>query len=606
MIDPAVTTACARAFIDELARLGIKHVCVAPGSRSTPLVMACAMDDRFTTWVYLDERSAGFFALGIGKATRKPAAVITTSGTAVANLFPSVIEASRSNVPMLILTADRPLRLRGSDANQAIEQEGIYEPYTRYSIDIGDPDLEKLQQIRVHACRAVGRALGSNPGPVHVNFPFDKPLEPVEMDPDREKIIRDGDPLGLDGKDCGSPMELIVNPVIEDCKSDVIVSSLRDSKRGLIFAGPVVDPDSIGPALIDFSKSWGFPLIADPLSGARFGRDCESAVVAYAELFLRDPSIRKTLQPDVILRVGAPPTSPGILAFLEDCVDIPQIVIGSNPPQKDSISNKSQYFQVDVASILEKSKDSLSQEIPPSGWRDLWRHFDRISCETVRGIRGDFFEGDILSAVVDVIPEDGTLFVSNSMPVRDLDAFGGSGSKRIKIFGNRGASGIDGIVSTVAGIAAGISSQSVTMADQKSLPVVAVLGDIAFYHDMNGLLAIKHNLFNVLFVVINNDGGGIFHMLSIRDHEPEFTRYFATPHGLDFRHAANLYQIPYRLLDDCERLSEVLEECLLEPGPQILEIITDRVDNQRRHREVVEAVADVVRHELEVLKHTLS
>ena len=158
MIDPAVTTACARAFIDELARLGIEHVCVTPGSRSAPLVMACAMDGRFTTWVYLDERSAGFFALGIGKATRKPAAVITTSGTAVANLFSAVIEASRSSVPMLILTADRPLRLRGSDANQTIEQEGIYEPYTRDSIDVGDPDLDKLQQTRIHACRAVGIA----------------------------------------------------------------------------------------------------------------------------------------------------------------------------------------------------------------------------------------------------------------------------------------------------------------------------------------------------------------------------------------------------------------------------------------------------------------
>ena len=337
------------------------------------------------------------------------------------------------------------------------------------------------------------------------------------MDPDREKMIRDEDPLGLDGRVCGSPMELISNPLIKDCKADILVSFLRDSKRGLIFAGPIVNSECVGPALIDFSKSSGFPLIADPLSGARFGHDCESAVVAYAELFLRDPSVRKALQPDVILRVGAPPTSPGILTFLEDYGDVPQVVIGSKPPQKDSISNKSQYLQVDVVSILERAKDSLSQAISSAEWRDLWKHFDRISRETVRGIRGDFFEGDILSAVVDAIPENGTLFVSNSMPVRDLDAFGGSGSKRIEIFGNRGASGIDGIVSTVAGVAAGISSRAVNMADQKNWPIVAVLGDIAFYHDMNGLLAIKHNLFNILFVVINNDGGGIFHMLSIRE-----------------------------------------------------------------------------------------
>ena len=609
MSDPAVTTAWARAFMDELARIGLEHVCVAPGSRSTPLVMACAMDARFTTWVHLDERSAGFFALGIGKATRNPAAVITTSGTATANLFPAVIEASRSGVPLLVLTADRPLRLRGSDANQTIDQEGIYGSYPRESLDAGDPALEKLRETRALACRAGARTLGPDPGPVHVNFPFDKPLEPVEMDPARAGSLREADPLGLDGRPDGAPMEALPNSggALEAGEVEALVGFLRAGERGLIVAGPVADPDRVGPALIRLAAATGLPLLADPLSGARFGQDCGSPPIATSDLFLRDPAARSRLRPDLILRVGRPPTSAGVLTFLEDCGSVPQVVIGAGRPQKDSLSTESRYVQADVAALLAEvvallaeTAGGVSQTVAPDGWSGVWERLDRAAREALNRVRGDFFEGDVLSAVVETLPEGGTLFVSNSMPVRDLDAFGGAGPKRVRIFGNRGASGIDGIVSTVAGVAAGISSQAGDSADRSEPPMVAVLGDLAFYHDMNGLLAVRENRLNVLFVVINNDGGGIFHMLPIQELEPEFTRYFATPHGLDFRHAADLYGIPYRRLDDLTRTSEALRESLLEPGPRILEIRTDRGENQRRHREVIEAVAEAVRREIEV------
>lgn len=605
MSDPAVTTAWARAFMDELARVGLEHVCVAPGSRSTPLVMACARDARFTTWVHLDERSAGFFALGIGKATGDPAAVITTSGTATANLFPAVIEASRSGVPLLVLTADRPLRLRGSDANQTIDQEGIYGSYPRESLDAGDPALEDLRETRALACRAVARALGPDPGPVHVNLPFDKPLEPVEMDPVRAGSLREADPWGLDGRPDGAPMEPLprCDGAVGAGEVDGLVSFLRGGERGLIVAGPVADPDRAGPALIRLSAATGFPLLADPLSGARFGHDCGSPPIATSDLFLRDAAARDRLRPDLILRVGRPPTSVGVLTFLEECGGVPQIVIGEGHPRKDSLSTGSRYVQADVAALLAEVATGVSQTVAPAEWSGVWQRLEGAAREVVQGVGGDFFEGDILSAVVESLPEGGTLFVSNSMPVRDLDAFGGAGPKHLRVFGNRGASGIDGIVSTVAGVAAGASSRAGNSAVQNESPIMAVLGDLAFYHDMNGLLAVTENRLNVLFVVINNDGGGIFHMLPIREHEPEFTRYFATPHGLDFRHAADLYGIPYRLLDDTTRtreaLLEALREALLEPGPRILEIRTDRGDNQRRHREVIEAVAEAVKREIE-------
>ncbi len=598
MSDPAVATAWARVFMDELARMGLGHICVAPGSRSTPLVMACARDGRFTTWVHLDERSAGFFALGLGKDTGLPAAVITTSGTATANLFPAVIEASLSNVPLLVLTADRPIRLRGSDANQTIDQAGLYGPYPRGSHDAGDPAYEKLRDARTLACRAFAETLGFDAGPVHVNLPFDKPLGPADMDPDRETDLRAADPLGLDGRSDGAPLE---SPAVREVVGAEAVAEvaglLADGRRGLIVGGPVSDPEAVGPALIRLSAATGFPLLADPLCGARFGHDFGPAPIAASDLFLRDAALRERLRPDVILRVGAPPTSAGILTFLEECGDVPQMVIGAGRPRTNSLSPESRYVQGDVAGMLAEVTSGVSVAAP-TAWSEVWSSLDRTALEAVQGNPGDFFEGDVLAALVDSLPEGGTMFVSNSMPVRDLDAYGGAGPKRLRVLGNRGASGIDGIVSTAAGIAAGTAAR-IAPPEEGSLapapPVVAVLGDLAFYHDMNGLLAIGRSGLNVLLVVINNDGGGIFHMLPIREHEPEFTRYFATPHGLDFRGAAELYRIPYSRVSTKTEMQSAFDETLLEPGPRILEILTDRTVNQRRHREVIEAVAEACR-----------
>ena len=601
MSDPAVSTVWARAVVDELARGGLQHVCVTPGSRSAPLVMACAGDGRLTTWVHLDERSAAFFALGVGKATGAPAAVVTTSGTATANLFPAVVEASRGGVPLLLLTADRPLRLRGSDANQTIDQERIYGCYPRESLDAGDPDWGGLRATRALASTAVARTLLPDPGPVHLNLPFDKPLEPVELDASREASLRSVDPLGLDGRPDGAPMlpvqESAAGPTPEE--EDVVAEFLGAGQKGVIVAGPVTDPEAIGPLLVRLSEATGFPLLADPLSGARFGHDRRSLPIAHADLFLRDGTARDALRPDLILRVGWPPTSAGVLTFLRECSGLPQLVVGDGPPLKDSLSATSRRVQGNVPSVLARAAEACEPE-SAGGWNNLWERVEGAAREAVRAAEGAFFEGDVLSAVVDAVPRESALLVSNSMPVRDLDAFGGACAKPLRIFANRGASGIDGIVSTAAGIAAAKAAARAEGRGRRGRPpVVAVLGDVAFFHDANGLFVVGRDRLNVLFVVINNDGGGIFHMLPIRRHEPEFTRYFATPHGLDFRHLAALYAIPFRRVDEAHRLREELARSVIEPGPGILEIRTDRSENQRRHREVAHVVAEAVRRVLE-------
>ena len=592
MSDPAVTTAWVRAFIDEMARAGVEHVCVAPGSRSTPLVMACARGDRLRTWVHLDERCAGFFALGLGKITRRPAAVITTSGTATANLFPAVIEASQAGVPLLVLTADRPLGLQGTDANQTIDQSDLYGSFVRESLDAGEPSADDLRSVRALACEAVAATLGMDAGPVHVNFPFDKPLEPTELTAERAASLREADPVGLDGHADGMPMAPALEgrgagPVEDEVRA--VAVALAGGSCGLIVVGPVADPEAVGLAVGDLAHATGFPVLADPLSGARFSEHCvEHAVTAY-DLFLQNPlPLDQTLRPDVVIRIGGAPVSASLSAFLGELADVPQVRVTSGRCWKDHLGVASVHVHEEEAPFIRAVTNTLRTRGAPPSWCERWRGIDQAArqavCDFLTSEAGEPSEGAILAAVVAGVPEGTTMFLSNSMPVRDLDAFGGGG-KPLRVCGNRGASGIDGIVSTVAGIAVASEGRS---------PIVAVVGDVAFYHDMNGLFAVAKHRLDIVFVVINNDGGGIFHMLPIRDHEPEFTRYFAAPHGLDFRHVAELYGIAYRRVDHPNDAADALVDVLAGIGPRILEVRSDRDQSQQGRVAVVEAVRRAV------------
>jgi 2-succinyl-5-enolpyruvyl-6-hydroxy-3-cyclohexene-1-carboxylate synthase len=347
----------------------------------------------------------------------------------------------------------------------------------------------------------------------------------------------------------------------------------------------------------------GFPLLGDPLSGARFSEHCADHLVTTYDLFLQTPSeaLRSTLKPDVVIRIGGAPVSAALLAFVGELADVPQLRITSGHSWRDHLAVASLDVRSDEAAFVravakdlsdhrEEGKEPSSEPSSPpvpSAWRERWREIDRTASQAVcdfQAPEGDALEGDVLAAVVSGVAEGTTLFVSNSMPVRDLDAFGGGG-KPLRVYGNRGASGIDGILSTVAGIAAGMPKPS---------PVIAVVGDVAFYHDMNGLFAVAQHQLDIVFVVINNDGGGIFHRLPIRDHEPEFTRYFAVPHGLDFRHVADLYGISYRRVDHPGEAGDAFRDMLAGTGPRILEVRSDRDQNQRSREAVAQAVREAV------------
>ncbi len=582
-----MNTLWARAFVDELARSGIRDVCVAPGSRSTPLVLACAADPRLRVRLHLDERSTSFFALGVGKATGWPAAVVTTSGTATANLLPAVVEASRSEVPLLVLTADRPHRLRDADANQAIDQTRLYGPYVRDFFEVAPPSLDgpALRHLRSLACRAVARAVGAPAGPVHLNFPFDKPLEPSDDEAAAEHAFAAAHPVAAGGRPDGRPFVTVGRTRPEALEEEIAV--LRDlvaaSPRGLIVAGPHPDA-AVGEAALSLGGATGWPVLADPLSGARFARSGGALVVGAYDLFLRDEVVRERLRPELVLRVGSSPTSQALLDALLAWRGVRHVVVDVGGRWKDHADVATDYVVADPAATLDRLAGGIAADTPP-GWEGAWREAERVA-RAARDDDGEAHEGTILGAVAAAMPEDGTLFVSSSMPVRDLDAYGTPRDDTVRVLANRGASGIDGVVSTAFGVAAA-----------RGEPVACALGDIAFFHDQNGLLWSREADAAVVFVLIDNDGGGIFHMLPVREHEPHFTTYFATPHGLDFAHAARLHGIP---LDDVvpADLGGALKYALADGGTRILRVRTSREHNRRRHRDVADEVARRVRASL--------
>jgi 2-succinyl-5-enolpyruvyl-6-hydroxy-3-cyclohexene-1-carboxylate synthase len=598
MDDSGLTTAWSRAFVDELARLGVGNIALAPGSRSTPLVMACARDDRFKIWTHLDERCAGFFALGVGKDSGTPCAVITTSGTAAANLFPAVVESHQSGVPLLILTADRPLLLRGTDANQTIDQFNLYGSYVRNHFQLGEPQWRDFERIRTIACRAFWETQGISPGPVHVNFAFEKPLEPEEMEiRPTHSIGRDS--IGLIGRPEGKPFVTIAraSAKVSSSKAEEIQSLIEQVERGLIVAGGSLKTQDGIEAIHKLSEETGFPIIADPLSGIRFGPNGQDLRISKAHLICNHSRLRERLRPDLIIRIGSTPISETVSTFLQECREVPQIVISSGNNWGDHLAASLHYVPSEEGPFLSSLNDLNTRGKVNPEWREEWTKFDRAIENVLLENSKRYFEGNIIRSIEGAIPSDSVLFVSNSMPVRDLDVFGFDRREALNVFGNRGASGIDGIVSTVAGIAGSRMSRlkdeniSEDLSKERAdAPVVALLGDIAFYHDMNGLLSIAKYQLDIVMVVINNDGGGIFHKLPIREYEPEFTSYFTTPHGLEFEATAELYGIPYRKAVDLSEVAEVFSDLVIGKGPKILEIQVDREENWRCHREIVEAV----------------
>jgi 2-succinyl-5-enolpyruvyl-6-hydroxy-3-cyclohexene-1-carboxylate synthase len=587
-----VTFAYVGAFVDELARAGLRHVCLAPGSRSTPLAVMVARHPDLRLWLHLDERSAAFFALGMAKASREPVALICTSGTATANFFPAVIEARYARVPLLVLTADRPPELRDAGAPQTIDQIRLYGSQVKWSVELAVPEAtpELLRYARTIAGRAVATTLAEPAGPVHLNFPLREPLMPLPFDPAGIDVDAGGS-AAWSGRPDGQPYVAIdrAGRLPNPSDLDGLLADLHGAERGLIVCGPQADPGLAAP-LARLAAVLGFPILADPLSHVRCGPHDRSAVIDSYDAFLRDGRLVERLAPEVVLRFGAMPTSKPVLLYLQRHPEARQVLIDGAGAGgwEDPTLLASRALQANPAATAEALCDALAHEgrdraFAP-GWLDAWRRIDRLSRAAIEGQLAENdepFEGRAFAELARLLPDGATLFASSSMPVRDLDTFFPASERRIRFLSNRGANGIDGVISSALGARAASASDG---------PLLLAIGDIAFYHDMNGLLAAKLHGLDATILLLNNDGGGIFSFLPQAAYPEHFEALFGTPHGLDFRPAAELYGARYHRVEHWGDFRRTVGDALDAPGLKIVELRTERSRNVALHRQIWPAV----------------
>src|SRR5215469_3795203 len=539
------------AFVDELQRAGVRNVVICPGSRSTPLAIAFAAQPAIRTWIHVDERSAAYFGLGMAKQLHQPVALLCTSGTAAANFLPAVVEAKLTHVPLLVLTADRPHELRDNGAPQSIDQNRLYGTYVKWFVEIAPPEATNvaLRYIRTIAVRAAASVQANPAGPVHLNFPFREPLTPEPIPGHSLPPATQRDLAAWQGRPDNAPfVEVREAPL--DAPAAVTMAYLMDmvrgAQRGLIIVGPNDDLALVEP-IVRLARHLGYPILADPLSQLRCGDHDQVMVLSSYDAFLRIDSFIESAQPELLLRFGAMPTSKPLLLYLKHYADCPLVIIDGHGGWEEPTQLASQLIHADPAGLcqslltrLDQSELSVSQ-----AWLTAWQDADRVTRQTLQRAIQDFndlFEGRVFTELAGLLPDGTTFYAGNSMPVRDLDTFFWCSEPRLRIMGNRGASGIDGVVSSALGASA--------VAGQNE-PTVLVLGDLSFFHDLNGLLAARLYQLNLTVVLINNDGGGIFSFLPQAAYPEHFEQLFGTPTGLDFRLAVQMFGGQFQRIMPC-------------------------------------------------------
>jgi 2-succinyl-5-enolpyruvyl-6-hydroxy-3-cyclohexene-1-carboxylate synthase len=610
-----------RAFVDELARCGMRGACTSPGSRCAPLVLTLAREPRLQCFSHVDERCSGFFALGLAKASGLPVAVACTSGTAAAELLPAAIEAHEARVPLLLLTADRPPELRENGAGQAIDQLKLFGNAAKWFFEVGvhDASAERLRWVRTLACRAYWTALEGRPGVVHLNFPLREPL--IEDQP------LPGDPTG---REDGEPY---VRRFQGRARASEDTATLRGliarSRRGVLVAGRSErvasgDLPSVGEAAAAFCSTVGWPLLADPLSGARRG----DTAVAHYDALLRDDAFAASVRPDLVLRVGDLPVSKPLRAWLAGLKDTRQVALDPEGAWQDPDSVLSDSLGLDPGAALSELCDT--QPTAEEDWLAGWRSADERAAEAILGTLADgrLSEPLIAAELGVLLPNTATLFVASSMPVRDIESFWPVRADPPRVLCNRGANGIDGTVSSAFGAAAegpgpvgGRRRPDRAGPIGDAGPVVLLIGDVALAHDIGGLLAARRLDLRLTIVLLDNGGGGIFDFLPIsrakmaRAQEPReggphqgarddrecpdiYTRHVATPTGLDFAGAAALYGLSHERVGDVRAFRAALERALAADGASMIEIRGDRAENVELHRRLSDAVSESLASEL--------
>lgn len=602
---PALFTA--RALIDEFVRGGVRHFCVAPGSRSTALALAVAERSDISAHVLTDERSMGFFAVGIARAQGGPVALVCTSGTAVANLLPATLEAMLGGGALVLLTADRPPELRDAAAPQTIEQAGLFGSHVRWAADLPllDPTLTSARVLRSIASRAVATARRGRGGPVHLNVPLREPFT--------DESFPAAENFRLAAREDGRPFSIGIGTAnLSDNDIASLARTLSKARRGVIVcSGPQLPAENIAA----LACRLGWPVLADPLCGLRFGAHDRSQVVCAAEPLLRDEELRVKLRPDAILRFGLTPAPRSVQRWLEESWPAQHIVVSGagHDEWPDPVRTASFVVHADEAAFciavtaaltgtMTAVKSTVYQH-PTAGpnWLATWTRLSRearAAADSAIDADPTLFDGAIVRALAAMLPEGAALMIGNSMPVRDADAFLGASPKTLRTFASRGASGIDGVLSTAAGIAAATAASTTLL-----------VGDLSFLHDAGALAFAERERLPLLIVVVNNDGGGIFSYLPLKplmERTPGgndvFERFFGTPHGADLGAIAEAAGCLYLHVDEKAALAAALAAGLeaTARGPVVVEVRTDRDAARLAHQRAAAAAQAAARLTIDI------
>ena len=562
-------TEWARLLIASFADAGVRHVVLSPGSRSTPFVLAAAAHPELVCYDVVDERSAAYFALGQARVTGKPSLLICTSGTAGANYLPAVIEAELSYVPLLVLTADRPVDLVACGANQTIDQTKLYGDHVRRFFDLGqgDAELRALRALRRSVAQAVAASLHPEPGPVHLNARAKKPLEPVKATTPEEQRLHDQVDALLRRPLPSSPVpRLAADPVA----LDELAEACRSATRGLIVAGPApLSQAGDAGAVSELARRTGFPILADSTSQLRYrgSRKDGPVFVDGFGFLLGNEAFRRNHRAELVLQVGRAPTSGAWERYLDENLEAEHWLIGPygwNDPQSTATHRLVAKVASAVGGLLERLESAASE----SAWANSFRDAEtRVRQAVDRELSGEerLTEGGVARHVVECLPKGGLLVVGNSLPIRELDLYGHGTEAELFVASQRGTSGIDGVTSGAFG-AASVGGR----------PGVLLVGDVSFLHDLSGLGSARHVAEPLVVVVVQNRGGRIFEMLPVASHpsaEGETFDHWLTPHDHDFSHAAALFGLPFVRVETPGELQDALRRTLERPGVSLVEAV---------------------------------
>ncbi|MET3697157.1 2-succinyl-5-enolpyruvyl-6-hydroxy-3-cyclohexene-1-carboxylate synthase [Bacillus oleivorans] len=558
-----VLTVYVKTIVESLYQAGVRDAVISPGSRSTPLAYLFAEHPDIQTHVVIDERSAAFFAMGMAKKSSHPVVLLCTSGSAAANYYPAIVEAKYARVPLIALTADRPHELREVGAPQAIDQTHLYGKHVKWFVDLPQPSNQSntISYLRQTCYKAFDLSQQFPKGPVHLNVPLPEPLIPelpVEFSKDQS---RNSSGIGRTFPTSSMVRELS--------------SLLNSNQNGLIIVGEIAD-EKAADWIVDLSETYQLPILADPLSQLRSNGDSpiQTLIDAY-DTFLRFKEVQNEVRPDFVIRFGSMPVSKFLCQFMEELESIRFIVIDEGG-HRDPIHKATDTWAVNESLLIKEVLQDRPTPQKPGKWAKKWLHYNqqtRMLIEEKSPLL-KWNEGKAVHTILNYLPDQSLLYVGNSMPIRDVDTFLSKQPKRVHVLANRGTNGIDGVVSSALGASA------------KNTSNYLLIGDLSFYHDLNGLLISQMEGIDITIFVLNNNGGGIFSFLPQSNEPYHFEKLFGTPANLTFEHAVQMYKGFYTKVINEAELEEALKSLYTKQGLKVVEIMTNREENVVIHREL--------------------